>query len=64
MPKLITMNTGVNGRFMEMNVFLIIKELYYSDGTKIHKLIGTGFFFQVGTFFKVGALRLTLKMPN
>jgi len=45
------MTTGVNRRFMEMIVFPIIKELYYPDGTKIHKLIGTGFFLNSKGFF-------------
>lgn len=52
MPKLITITHQVSRPFMEMTVFPIIKALYYSDGTEIHKLVGTGFFFNSnGLFF-------------
>jgi hypothetical protein len=30
---------------MEMMVFPIIKALYYPDGVEVHKIVGTGFFF-------------------
>ncbi len=42
MPELITITADVTRPVMEMIVFPIIKVLYYSDETEIHKVVGTG----------------------
>ncbi|MEE9148547.1 MAG: hypothetical protein V3U27_14230 [Candidatus Tectomicrobia bacterium] len=52
MPELITITADVTRPVMEMIVFPIIKVLYYSDGIEIHKVVGTGLFFDSnGLFF-------------
>jgi S1-C subfamily serine protease len=45
MPDLATVTSSVTRPLMEMIVFPIIKALYYGNGTEVHTLIGTGFFF-------------------
>lgn len=51
MTELTTGSTDVTRPAMEMIVFPIIKALFYADGREVHKIVGTGFFFDSSGLF-------------
>lgn len=51
MRALSTITAGVDRSIMDMIVFPIIKVLYYPDETEVHRLVGTGFFFDSDRIF-------------